>query len=147
MDSASRPSGVSRMKSARWVCTGGYTFRVKILTWLLVAAAVGVFGYVIWAWRRRWEEHRRASEERLAAFIAQARPAAAPVPQAAQPAPDASLPLQKLLFEAAAKAGEAGEPALSIQLYARLIARFPQSAFVEQARGAIQAQQERLAKP
>ena len=119
---------------------------MKILTWLLVAAAVGVLGYMIWAWRRRWEEHRRASEERLAALIAQARPAAAPVPQAAQPAPEASLPLQKLLFEAAAKAGEAGEPALSIQLYARLIARFPQSAFVEQARGAVQVQKERLAK-
>ena len=54
---------------------------------------------------------------------------------------------QKLLFEAAAKAAEAGEPALAIQLYARLIARFPQSALVEQARGAVQAQKERLAKP
>jgi hypothetical protein len=55
--------------------------------------------------------------------------------------------VQKLLFEAAVKAAEAGEPALSIQLYARLIARFPQSALVEQARGAVQAQKQQLAKP
>jgi hypothetical protein len=135
------------MKSASWVCTGSYTFRVKILTWLIVAAALAAIGYMIRAWRRRWEERERASEERLAALVAQARPSAAPLAQAAQPAPDATLALQKLLFEAAAKAGEAGEPALAIQLYARLIARFPQSAFVEQARGAVQVQKERLAKP
>jgi len=135
------------MKSASWVCTGGYTFRVKTFVWLLVTAAIAVIAYATWAWRRRWQEHRRASEERLAAFIAQARPAPTPAPQAPQPEPDNTLPLQKLLFEAAAKAAEAGEPALSIQLYARLIARFPQSAFAEQARGAVQAQQERLAKP
>jgi hypothetical protein len=140
------------MKSASWVCTGGYTFRVKMLTWLLVAAAVAILAYVIRTWRRRWEEHRRASEERLAAFIAQARPAAPaaqapqPVSQPPQPTPDASLPSQKLLFEAAAKAAEAGEPALSIQLYARLIARFPQSAFAEQAHAAVQVQKQRLAK-
>jgi hypothetical protein len=67
--------------------------------------------------------------------------------QAVQPAPDASLAPQELLFEAAAKAAEAGEPALAIQLYARLIARFPESTFIEQARGAVQAQKERLAKP
>ena len=54
---------------------------------------------------------------------------------------------QKLLFEAAAKAGEAGEPALSIQLYARLIARYPDSAFVAQARAAVEAQKSKLAKP
>jgi hypothetical protein len=45
------------------------------------------------------------------------------------------------------RAHRAGEPALAIQLYARLIARFPESAFIEQARGAVQAQKERLAKP
>jgi len=56
------------------------------------------------------------------------------------------LPLQKLLLEAGAKAAEAGEPALSIQLYARLIARFPQGAFAAQARAAVEAQKQKLAK-
>jgi hypothetical protein len=135
------------MKSASWVCTDGYTFCVKIFGWLIVAAASALFAYAISRWRRRWQEHRRASEERFSAFIAQARPARASASQAVQPAPDASLAPQKLLFEAAAKAAEAGEPALAIQLYARLIARFPESTFIEQARGAVQAQKERLAKP
>ncbi|HEU4921482.1 MAG TPA: hypothetical protein VFT23_00245 [Burkholderiales bacterium] len=120
---------------------------MKIFGWLIVAAAIALIAYAISRWRRRWQEHRRASEERFSAFIAQARPAEVSVPQAVQPAPDASLAPQKLLFEAAAKAAEAGEPALAIQLYARLIARFPESAFTEQARGAVQAQKERLAKP
>ena len=118
---------------------------MKIFGWLIVAAAIALIAYAISRWRRRWQEHRRASEERFAAFIAQAKPV--PAPQGVQPAPDASLAVQKLLFEAAAKAGEAGEPALAIQLYARLIARFPESTFIEQARGAVQAQKERLAKP
>jgi hypothetical protein len=142
------------MKSASSVCTGDYTFRVKTFGWLIVAATVALLGYALWRWRERWHEHRRASEERLAAFIEAARPASAaapqavqPEPQPVQPAPDTTLPLQKLLFEAAAKAADAGEPALSIQLYARLIARFPQSAFVGQARDAVQAQKARLAKP
>ena len=69
---------------------------------------------------------------------------AAPKPGAA---PAADLGPQKLLFDAAAKAGEAGEPALSIQLYARLIARYPNSALVAQARSAVEAQKSRLAKP
>ena len=146
MDSASRPSGVSRISSASWVCTGGYTFCVKIFGWLILAAAIALIAYAISRWRRRWQEHRRASEERFAAFIAQARPAEASAPHAVPPMPEASLALQKLLFEAAAKAAEAGEPALAIQLYARLIARFPESAFIEHARGAVQAQRERLAK-
>jgi outer membrane protein assembly factor BamD (BamD/ComL family) len=68
---------------------------------------------------------------------------------AATPAPtvDPSLPQQKLLLEAASKAGEAGEAALSIQLYARLIARYPQTAFAPQARAAVEAQKKKLAKP
>lgn len=56
------------------------------------------------------------------------------------------LPTQKLLFEAAHKAGEAGEPALAIQLYARLLARFPHSAFAAQARAAVEAQKRKLSK-
>ena len=118
--------------------------------WLLVLAGLGVVGYLLWKWRERWQEHQRVSEERLAAFIAQARPAAAPSAAAptaaARPPADNSLPQQKLLFEAAAKAGEAGEPVLSIQLYARLLARFPDTAFAAQARSAVEAQKRKLAK-
>jgi hypothetical protein len=118
---------------------------MKILTWLLVLATIGVLGYLLWTWRQRWLEHKRASEERLASFIAQARPAA---PAAVVPAAvvDASLPQQKLLLEAAAKAGEAGEPVLAIQLYARLLARFPDSTLAAQARSAVEAQKQKLSK-
>ena len=113
---------------------------MKFVIWLLVLAAIGVFGYAIWSWRRRWQERERASQERFAAFMAEARP------KKAEAAPS-SVPLQKLLFEAAAKAAEAGEPALSIQLYARLLARFPETAFAEPARSAVEAQKQKLAKP
>jgi HAMP domain-containing protein len=133
------------MSSASWVCIGRYTFRVKFVLWLLVLAAIGVFGYAIWSWRRRWQERERASQERFAAFMAEARPKKAG-PKTAEEAPS-TLPLQKLLFEAAAKAAEAGEPALSIQLYARLLARFPETAFAEQARSAVEAEKQKLAKP
>jgi hypothetical protein len=128
------------MKSASLVCIGRYTFPVRFMIWLLTLAAIGVFGYAIWLWLRRLREQRRASEERMAAFMAQAKPAAAP-----KPLPE--LPQPKLLFEAAAKAAEAGEPALSIQLYARLISRFPDSALIAQAREAVEAQKLKLAKP
>ena len=112
---------------------------MKLAMWLLAAAAIGLLGYAIWSWRRRWQERQRASEERLAAFIAEAKPK--------QPEESPStVALQKLLFEAAAKAGEAGEPALSIQLYARLLARFPESGFAAQARSAVDAQKQKLAK-
>lgn len=134
------------MKSASLVCTGGYTFRMKMLTWLLVLAAIGVFGYALWIWRRRWLEHRRGTEERLASFVAKVNPPAPAATAAPATVADSSLPQQKLLFDAAAKAAEAGEPALSIQLYARLLTRFPQSAFAELARGAIEAQKQKLAK-
>ena len=123
---------------------------MKLVIWLLVLAAIGVFGYAIWSWRRRWQERERASQERFAALMAEARPRKTEHPTTEQPTaaePRSTLPLQKLLFEAAAKAAEAGEPALSIQLYARLIARFPETAFAEQARGAVEAQKRKLAKP
>jgi hypothetical protein len=118
---------------------------MKVLVWLVVLAGIGVLGYALWSWRERWREHQRAAEERLASFIAQARPAAPP-PAAPMPPLDRSLPQQKLLLEAAAKAGEAGEPVLAIQLYARLLARFPDSAFAAQARSAVETQKQKLAK-
>jgi HAMP domain-containing protein len=114
---------------------------MRALTWLLVFAAIGVLGYALWTWRQRFVERQRAAEERFAAFMAQAKPAVPAV------AADPGLPQQRLLLEAAAKAGEAGEAALSIQLYARLIARYPESAFAAQARAAVEAQKQKLAKP
>jgi hypothetical protein len=76
---------------------------------------------------------------------APAEPVAAPASNAAL-APSAGLAQQKLLFEAAHKAGEAGEPALAIQLYARLLARFPASGFADQARARVEAEKKKLAK-
>ena len=115
------------------------------MLWLIVLAAIAVVGYAAWLWRKRWLERQHAAEERMTAFMAQARPTPAPITNT--PAPDPTLPQQKLLLEAAAKAGEAGEPALSIQLYARLLARYPETAFAAQARAAVEAQKQRLAKP
>jgi hypothetical protein len=47
-------------------------------------------------------------------------------------------PAQRLLFEAAGRAGEANEPALAI--------RFPDGALVAQARTAVELQKKKLAK-
>ena len=103
---------------------------------------------------RKHAERKQAAEARAAAFMSQMRPAAAPkldaalAPKAeAAPAPAPDLGVQKLLFEAAFKAAEAGEPALSIQLYARLIARYPGGAFVAQARSAAEKEKAKLARP
>jgi len=119
---------------------------MTVVIWLLVLAAIAAVGYAFWQWRSRWLERQRAAEERFASLIAQARPPASAV-EISQPATrDSSLPQQKLLFEAAAKAGEAGEAALSIQLYARLLARYPHSDFAAQARAAVETQKKSLAK-
>ena len=118
------------------------------MIWLLTLAAIGVFGYAFWLWLQRVRERQRSSEERMAAFMAEMKPAAPAPPKPAVAAPPASdLSQQKLLFEAAAKAADAGEPVLSIQLYARLLARFPDCAFAAQARAAVEAQKLKLAKP
>ena len=119
---------------------------MKLVSWLLLLAAISAAGFTFWKWRERWIERKRAREERFATLIAQAKPASAAPAAPAAPVPDASLPQQKLLLEAAAKAGEAGEPALSIQLYARLLARYPDSAFGAQARVAVEAQKQKLAR-
>jgi hypothetical protein len=117
---------------------------MKQVIWLVVLAAAGGLAYWYWSWRRRWTERKRASEERFASFMAQAM--VATPPKTAPAADPAVLAQQKLLLEAATKAGEAGEPVLSIQLYARLLARYPDSAFASQARAAVEMQKKRLAK-
>jgi hypothetical protein len=116
------------------------------VVWLMLLGAVGGAGYMVWKWHQRWQERQRAADARFASVLAQARPAEAKAP-AAPPAPASTVPLQKLLFEAASKAGEAGEPALSIQLYARLLARYPDSTLGAQARAAVEEQKRKLATP
>jgi hypothetical protein len=121
---------------------------MKQVVWLAAAATAAGFAYWVWRWRRRWAERKRASEERYASFVAQAMVTAKPKKdELARPAVDvAVLARQKLLLEAAAKAAEAGEPVLSIQLYARLIARYPDTVFAPQARAAVEQQKKNLAK-
>jgi uncharacterized iron-regulated membrane protein len=117
---------------------------MKLVIWLGVIAAIAVLVYGIVKWRQRRVELERASEQRSAAFMAEMMAAAKvknPMPLDA-----AALAKQRLLLEAAAKAGEAGEPVLSIQLYARLLARYPDSAFAAQAREAVEAQKKNLPK-
>jgi len=122
-----------------WIATIGFLVAIVITVRLVL---------------RRFEDRRRAEEARAMEFLAQASGAALPkmVEAAAAPAPPLMPPSgeaigpQKLLFEAAHKAGEAGEPALAIQLYARLLARYPQTAFAVQARAAVEAQKKKLTK-
>jgi len=121
-----------------------YTFCMKLVMWLLAIAAVAVFVYGVVRWRRRREELMRASEQRSAAFMAEAM--AATKRQPASQADAEALAKQRLLFDAAAKAADAGEPVLSIQLYARLLARYPDSALASQARAAVEVQKKSLAK-
>ena len=116
---------------------------MKQMVWVIALGVAAGMGYWLWFAARRYGERKRAAEERFAGFIAQTMKPAAPKVGAP---PTADLGPQKLLFDAAAKAGEAGEPALSIQLYARLIARYPNGALVAQARAAVEAQKSRLAK-
>jgi hypothetical protein len=118
---------------------------MKALVWVVLAGILGAIVYFILRLRRQWAERERVVEERMASFIAQAKPAAPP-PNVA-PAPiQAVAPQERLLLEAAHKAGEAGEPALSIQLYAKLISRYPQSSLAAQARVAVDEQKKKLAK-
>jgi len=128
---------------------------MKAMVWFIALAAVAGVVYGLYRVRAKWEERNKASEERFASFMSQALPGSVPVAAAgAAPAPTpAPMPLkanndavqQRLLLEAASKAGEAGEPALSIQLYAKLLARYPQSSFADQARAAVAAQKKKLA--
>jgi hypothetical protein len=116
---------------------------MRALSWIVFFAAIAVAIYAIRLMRKRLAERRKASEERAASLLAQvAPPSAAPTP-----APQRRIdPHERLLVEAAAKAAEAEEAALAIQLYGRLLARFPETGFAHQARAAVEEQRKRLAK-
>ena len=136
---------------------------MKAMVWFIALAAVSGVVYGLYRVRAKWEERNKAAEERFASFMSQAlpggivapkagvapasvpSPALAPKPALVPKAGNDAVVLQRLLLEAAAKAGEAGEPALSIQLYARLLARYPQTSFADQARAAVEAQKKKLA--
>ena len=112
---------------------------MKLLLWLALIGSIG--GIVLWFWkaRERIREKQAASEQRFAEMMAQFKPATAPAVKVVAPE-------QRLLFEAAGKAAEAGEPVLAIQLYARLLARYPDTQFAAQAKAAVESQKKKLAK-
>ncbi|HLS86901.1 MAG TPA: hypothetical protein VK043_11450 [Burkholderiales bacterium] len=116
------------------------------VVWVLAAAIIGAAGYWLWRARNQWRERQQASEDRLAQLVSQTMPRAAAAPAAPGPAAaqEAAAAQQRLLLEAAGKAAEAGEPALAIQLYARLIARYPGGPSAALARTAVEAQKKRL---
>ncbi|MEW5863545.1 MAG: hypothetical protein AB1773_08140 [Pseudomonadota bacterium] len=128
---------------------------MRQVAWILALAIGAGLAYWVWHGMRRYREKKEAEAARTAEFLARAaalaaaKPAGNPAPAAANAAPGAgvaqTLAQEQLLFDAATKAGEAGEPALAIQLYARLIARYPASALAGQARARIEAQK-RLVK-
>ncbi len=123
------------------------------IVWLLLAAIAASGVWLAMRARRKWAERERAEAERFAAFMAATaaakKPAVVPDVALAPPAPAPAaneIAVQKLLFEAAHRAGEAGEPSLAIQLYARLLVRYPASTFAGQARTAVEIQKKKIAK-
>lgn len=120
---------------------------MRALAWFVVLAAiVGIVTYLV-RLRRQWAERQDAAEARMMSIIAEVHPtAAAPLAAAPVVLQPAHAPQERLLFDAAGKAGEAGEPVLSIQLYAKLVSRFPQSSFAAPARAAVEEQKKKLAK-
>lgn len=119
-----------------------------VFAFLLIAGAAGL---AFWFWRayQHFAERSRASDQRFASAMTDVMSTKATAPLLPpKPAPDlAGMAQQKLLYEAASKAGEAGEPVLSIQLYARLLARYPDTTLGTQARSAVEAQKKKLTKP
>ena len=119
-----------------------------VFAFLLIAGAAGL---AFWFWRayQHFAERSRASDQRFASAMTDVMSTKALAPLLLpKPAQDlAGMAQQKLLYEAASKAGEAGEAVLSIQLYARLIARYPDSSLGAQARAAVEAQKKKLTKP
>jgi hypothetical protein len=127
---------------------------MKTLYWAAVFGSIFCVIGIVWYVLRKFREREIAEQARAASFLAatagkarmaEALPAAEVAAVPAMPAGD-GLPQQKLLFEAAQKAGEAGEPALAIQLYARLLARYPATAFATQAHAASDAQKKKITK-
>ena len=133
---------------------------MKAAFWLLVVASLVAVAWTLRLAFVKLRERKRAEEARAAEFLAQmvgvpARkdppglspnaPPAAPT-AGAVPAVGNDLATQKMLFEAADKAALAGEPALAIQLYARLLARFPATGFAQPARAAAAALKKALVK-
>ena len=114
---------------------------MKAMFWLAVLVSAAVAAFLLRYLLRKHAERERASEARAAQFFAQVAGGKPPATPAA-PVPS-SLETQKLLFEAARKAGEAGEPELARQLYGRLLARFPDSNFAS----AVAEAQKKLIKP
>ena len=117
---------------------------MRFVAWMLgIIIAVGLV-YVVRRAYAQWNERSRGAEARMAALLAQAKAAAVPQPAPAAPPKEAAQ--ERLLFDAAAKTAQAGEPVLAIQLYARMLSRFPQSALAAQARAAVAEQKTKLAK-
>jgi TolA-binding protein len=119
------------------------------VVWLVIAGCVGGIAYLAWRALDKARERERTEEARFAAFIQAGKPTTAPVappPALASAPPAASNPQEKALFEAANKATEAGEPQLALQLYQRLVERFPAGEFAPGARMAIDLHRSRRAK-
>jgi len=112
---------------------------MKTALWLTAFGSIVGLGVWLWFAGQRAAERKSAAEHRAAAFLAEAMKSNGAAPKAA-----AAAPQERLLFDAAAKAGEAGEPALAIQLYARLLSRFPQTSLATPARAAVDAQKKKL---
>lgn len=119
---------------------------MKGVFWLLLAGSVVAAAWGWWRMRRRMQDQQREEAVRAATFVAQAMPGKRAVAQSAG-AGAAPAQEEQLLLDAAFKAGQAGEPALAIQLYARLVSRFPRSVLVAQARAGAQAQKKKLSIP
>jgi len=96
-----------------------------MLFWLVVAAFAATLVWLAWDLRHKAEERRLAEEARVAAFVSG---------------------LGAVVPSSAHKAGEAGEPALAIQLYARLLARYPATSLASPARAALETQKKKLLK-
>ena len=116
------------------------------LSWFIILGSVIGIGWYLHRLWRQFAERQEAAESRMMNIVAEARPVMAPVlpPIGAAPASGTQAPEERLLFDAAGKAGQAGEPALSIQLYAKLLSRYPHSILVAQARTAVEEQKKKI---